>query len=265
MSRSHHWKPINYDEPTALGRLNATTLPTSTALQGAFDALTLTNVQLVWRVTSHFGMGLCAAGLCGLVLGAELGGGNTAPDVRMARRRVRGQTRVLPASAVGVALHPVWTAFGLAAAPLLPSSAPPAASSRDSPLRFATGWNNIFNSISYIHVKHIITSKEFGEAQALRRSPDAGTWRLFHSPPVGRRGRERRMRCPRRPGAERADSDGWGVRMRAAKPRTDEPVADCTPRGRGGPQMARAAAFRRGPCPRARRAGAGATGADASK
>ena len=67
-------------------------------------------------------MGLCAAGLCGPVLGAELGGGNTAPDVRMARRRGRGQTRVLPASAVGVALHPVWTAFGLAASALWPGT-----------------------------------------------------------------------------------------------------------------------------------------------
>ena len=35
---------------------------------------------------------LCAAGLCGPVLGAELGGGNTAPGGRMARRRGRGQT-----------------------------------------------------------------------------------------------------------------------------------------------------------------------------
>ena len=39
-------------------------------------------------------------------------------------------------------------------------------------------------------------------------------------PPVGRRGRERRMRSPRRPGAKHADSDGWGARMRAATPRT---------------------------------------------
>ena len=49
-------------------------------------------IMAVGRSNSHFGVGLCAAGLCGPVLGAELGGVNTAPDVRMARRRVRGQT-----------------------------------------------------------------------------------------------------------------------------------------------------------------------------
>ena len=50
--RSNHCKTSNYNGLTTLGRLNATTLPTPTALQGAFDALTLTNVQLVWRVTN---------------------------------------------------------------------------------------------------------------------------------------------------------------------------------------------------------------------
>ena len=40
----------------------------------------------------HRAKSLCAAGLCGPVLGAELGGGNTAPGGRMARRRGRGQT-----------------------------------------------------------------------------------------------------------------------------------------------------------------------------
>ena len=48
-------------------------------------------------------------------------------------------------------------------------------------------------------------------------------------PPVGRRGRERRMRCPRRPGAKHADSDGWGARMRAATPRTQVGEGEAPP------------------------------------
>ena len=52
-TRNTHWKPGDYDEMTAPGRLNATTLAGTAALQGAFDALTLTIVQLVWRVTPH--------------------------------------------------------------------------------------------------------------------------------------------------------------------------------------------------------------------
>ena len=70
---------------------------------------------------------------------------------RVLRPRTRASTR---------------TPYGLAPPaepfPSPPSSIAAAASARGSPLRFATGWNNIFNSISYIHVKHIITSKEFG-------------------------------------------------------------------------------------------------------
>ena len=58
------------------------------------------------------------------VAGAELGGSNTATAVRIARRRGRGQTRVWPASAVGVALHRCGRPSGFAAAPFLPSSAP---------------------------------------------------------------------------------------------------------------------------------------------
>ena len=52
-TRNPHWKPGDCDERTAPGRLNATALPTPAALQGAFDALTLTIVQLVWRVTKN--------------------------------------------------------------------------------------------------------------------------------------------------------------------------------------------------------------------
>ena len=53
-TRNTHWKPGDYDEMTAPGRLNATTLAGTAALQGAFDALTLTIVQLVWRVTGFW-------------------------------------------------------------------------------------------------------------------------------------------------------------------------------------------------------------------
>ena len=63
----------------------------------------------------------------------------------------------------------------------------------------------------------------------LRLGRETGIRRRTPRPPVGRRGREQRRCSPRGPGAERADSDGWGGRMRAAVP-PDRRAARAQPR-----------------------------------
>ena len=145
---------------------------------------------------------------------------------RSERRGPEGKSGPAPGRAffARAPVHPPETPFGLAppAAPFPspPSSIAAAASVRGSPLRFATLWKITVNQFSYNHqsIEHYAkTSVQHGRCGEDRVLECGG---FSPRPPVGRRGRERRTQSPRRPGAERADSDGWGGRMRAAKTRT---------------------------------------------